>query len=136
MTPVAFDTGALWHGASSPQTFSFATACYIQPGMASKKRNGDLTTEVLVQIRDELRLTREQLKNEIHDVRGALEQTNARLERLEHRQTEDAVRLATEVVAVANAVGQVRDLLRDQRQDQNRIDDHERRIAALETKAS
>jgi hypothetical protein len=37
--------------------------------------------------------------------------TNERLERLERRQTETEIRLATELVAVAKAIGEVRDLL-------------------------
>jgi hypothetical protein len=107
--------------------------------MASKKRNGrsaDLTTEVLVQIRDELHRTREQLSGGLHELGDALQETNDRLDRLERRQTEDALRLATELVAVASAVGEVRDLLRDQRIERDRLEDHERRIAKLESKAS
>ena len=38
--------------------------------------------------------------------------------KIEKRQTEDSLRLATELVAVATAVNQVRDLLRDQRLEQ------------------
>jgi len=96
--------------------------------MASKKRNGpthDLNTTILLQIRDEMKATREELRGELHE-------TNERLERLERRQTEDAVRVATELVSVAHAVGQVRDLLRDQRVDRGRLDDFEHRISTLE----
>ncbi len=58
--------------------------------------------------------------------------TNERLERLERRQTETEIRLATELVAVAKAIGEVRDLLRDQtdvrlRRCEARLDDLERR---------
>jgi len=87
--------------------------------MASKKRNGgsrDLTTEVLVEIRDEMRQMREDLR------------------RLEKRQGEDSTRLATELIAVADAVIQVRDLLREQRADRERIEDHEKRIRSIEQK--
>lgn len=87
--------------------------------MASKKRNGgshDLTTEVLVQIRDEMRQMREDLR------------------RLEKRQSEGSTRVATELVSVAQAVIQVRDLLRDQRVDSRKLDDHEKRIRSLEKK--
>ncbi|MBI2394096.1 MAG: hypothetical protein HYV09_31280 [Deltaproteobacteria bacterium] len=103
--------------------------------MAAKKRDGeplDLTTKILVQIRDELKKTNERLDG----MNARIESTNERLERLERRQTEDGVRLATEVVAVANAVGQVRDLLRDQRVDRKTLADHERRIAALEKRSA
>ena len=89
--------------------------------MATKRRDGeppDLSTRVLIQIRDE-----------IH-------KTNERLDRLERRQTEDSVRLATELVSVAKAVGEVRDLLRDNRLDRTKIEDHERRIAQLEKRTA
>jgi hypothetical protein len=58
-------------------------------------------TQVLIEIRDEVRRTNERLG-----------QTNERLSGLERRQTETEVRLATELVAVARAVNDVRDLLR------------------------
>lgn len=96
--------------------------------MASKKRNGEprhLTTDILIQIRDELQ-----------KANARLDTTNERLERLERSHTEDAVRLSTEVVAVANAVGQVRDLLRARRIDRRKVEDHERRIAALEKRSA
>lgn len=51
-------------------------------------------------------------------------------------QTEDSLRLATEVVAVARAVGQVRELLKDQRIERERMEDHERRIRALEKRSA
>lgn len=87
--------------------------------MASKKRPGgprDSTTEILVQIRDEMR----QMRDDLH--------------RLERRQSEDATRLATELASVAQAVVQVRDLLRDQRVDHGRIENHEKRIRSIERK--
>lgn len=96
--------------------------------------------KILVQIRDEMRQTRQELRDEMRqtrqELRDEIHATNERLDSLERRQTEDSLRLATELVAVANAVGQVRDLLRDQRTDRTLLDDHEKRIAALEAKAS
>jgi hypothetical protein len=92
--------------------------------MASRKKNGgpgDLSTQILIQIRDEMQKMREEQRA-----------TNDRLDHLEARQREDAVRLASELVAVARAVGEVRDLLREQRDDRGRLDDHERRITAIE----
>jgi len=53
----------------------------------------DLNTEILIQIRDEIRRTSE------------------RLQAIEKRQTESEIRLATELVAVAGAVHEVRELL-------------------------
>ncbi len=87
--------------------------------MASKKRGGpSLSTRVLIQIRDEVRTT------------------NERLSALERRQTETEVRLASELVAVARAVTDVRDLLRDDLALRHRVDDHEQRLAELERKVS
>jgi septal ring factor EnvC (AmiA/AmiB activator) len=93
--------------------------------MAAKKRTrpGDLTTQVLIEIRDEVRRTNEQL-----DV------TNKRLGALERRQNETEIRLATELTAVAKAVIQVRDLLREDLLLSPRIDDHEKRLTTLERK--
>jgi hypothetical protein len=94
--------------------------------MAAKKRRSgtlDLTTQVLIEIRDEVRRTNE-----------SLAQTNERLGTLERRQTETEVRLATEITALAKAVIDVRDLLREDRVLKPRLDDYEKRLAALERK--
>lgn len=64
-----------------------------------RKKSESLTTEILIQIRDEMR-----------SMRSDIQLTNERIERLEMRQRDDSLRLATELVAVAHAVGQVRDL--------------------------
>jgi len=82
------------------------------------------TLQVLREIRDELR-----------ELRGDVKGTNQRVEGLERRQTETEVRLASELVAVARAVGEVRDLLHDRLDLQNRIDEHERRLASLESRS-
>jgi hypothetical protein len=67
----------------------------------------------------------------IHDeLRG----TNARLDRVERRQADTEVRLVTKLVAVVDAVHEVRDLLRDDRQLRDRVADHERRLTAVETR--
>jgi chromosome segregation ATPase len=79
------------------------------------------TLQVLREIRDELKQTN-----------VGLERVEERVEALERRQSESEVRLATELVAVAKAVQEVRDLLRDNLAVQHRVDDHERRIVALE----
>jgi hypothetical protein len=54
-----------------------------------------------------------EIRDEIRELRGEVKGTNQRMESLERRQTETEVRLASELVAVARAVGEVRDLLRD-----------------------
>lgn len=67
----------------------------------------DLSTEILRQIRDEMRTLRTELT-------GAIGETNQRLGRLETRQTETEMRLATEIVAVAGIMQEIRALLREQ----------------------
>jgi hypothetical protein len=68
----------------------------------------------------------------LDEISTRIDGTSTRVERVERRQRESEVRLATEIVAVAQAVIEVRDLLRDRLDVRERVDDHERRIAALE----
>ena len=89
----------------------------------------DLTTEILIQIRDEMKATREQVSSRI-------DQTNIRLERVERAQTESEVRLATEIINVVSAVNQLKELIIADRDLRQRVDEHDRRIAALEHHAS
>jgi|HubBroStandDraft_6_1064221.scaffolds.fasta_scaffold34479_2 hypothetical protein len=105
----------------------------------------DLTVEILKGIRDEVRSTNDRLdglradtnqrldrlSDEVHTLRT---DSNERFGRLERRQTETEVRLSTELVAVVAAVREVRDLLREDHALRDRVDDHERRIAAVETR--
>jgi hypothetical protein len=79
-----------------------------------------LRTQVLIEILNELRRTNERLEQ----TNERLEQTNERLSSLERRQTEMEARLATELVAVARAVTDVRDLLREDRRLAPVVDDH------------
>jgi hypothetical protein len=99
----------------------------------------DLTIEILKSIRDEVRGTNERvdgLHGEIKalrdDTNARFTETTARLDRLERRQTEAEVHLASELVAVVGAVHEVRDLLREDRVLRQRVDDHERRLTAIE----
>jgi len=99
----------------------------------------DLTIEILKGIREEAHKTNERLD----ETNERLDQTNAklddlrtdlvdRIERVERRQTETEVRLASELVAVGGAVREVRDLLREDHALRVRVDDHERRLSAVE----
>jgi hypothetical protein len=95
----------------------------------------DLTIEILKDIRDESRKTNERvdaLERTLEREGGAL-RSEMKQRRGEARETE--VRLATELVAVAGAVREVRDLLREDRVLRDRVDDHERRIVAMEHRA-
>jgi len=102
----------------------------------------DLTIEILKGIRDEVRITNARLDetnarlDETNSQLGALRSdTNMRLDRLERRQTEGDVRVQTEVAAVVGAVDRLRDVLLEDRALRQRVDDHERRLVAIETRA-
>ena len=88
----------------------------------------DLTIEILKGIREEARKTNERLQ----ETNERLDRTNERIDELAVRQRETEIHLATELVGVAGAVREVRDLLREDRVLRDRVDDHERRIAAIE----
>ena len=113
----------------------------------------DTTIEILKGIREEIRTTRVDLtaglndlrtevrvglaevKSGLGEVKSGLAETNERLDRLERRQVEADVRVATELVAVVGVINGMRDDLRQDRVDRRRVDDHERRIHALEVRA-
>jgi len=88
-------------------------------------RKESATLKVLREMRDELKGT---------NVR--LDRVESRVAAVENRQTETEARLATELVAVARAVGEVRDLRRDGLAIRAQVDDHERRLSALEKRGS
>jgi chromosome segregation ATPase len=106
----------------------------------------DLTIAILTSIRDEIRSTNERIdrldanlgkeirstNERIGSTNERLDETNVRLERLERRQTESEIRLATELTAVAGAVHEVRDLLKSQSHLGKTLTDHEKRISTLE----
>ncbi|HEY3820693.1 MAG TPA: hypothetical protein VGL81_26185 [Polyangiaceae bacterium] len=81
----------------------------------------DLTIQILKDIREAARQTNDRI-----------EKTNDKLDALWTRQTETEVRLATEIVTLVGAVREVRDLLRDDFALRDRVDDHERRLSAVE----
>ena len=87
-------------------------------------------------LRGEIHQTRDELRGEIEQTRvdlgGRIDETNERFDRHERRQTESEIRLATELVALAGMVHGLRDDLREDRKLRGRVDDHERRIGALE----
>jgi hypothetical protein len=101
----------------------------------------DVPIEILRGIREEARATNAR----IDQTNERLDQTTAmlaeRLERLERRQVESEVRLATEIVAVAGAVDRATDMIANLREDlkqdralRARVDDHEDRIRAIESR--
>ena len=99
----------------------------------------EVTIEILKDIRNETRKTNERVDvvgGEVQALRGEMRELRFelvdRIERVERRQTETELRIATELVGVAGAVREVRDLLREDRAMRVRLDDHERRITAIE----
>ena len=110
----------------------------------------DVTLEVLRGIRDDVRGVRGEtnalrgetnaLRGEMKALRGEMntrfDETNGRLATLERRQVESEVRLATELVTLVGVVREVRDAIRDDRVSRVRVDDHERRILALEERTT
>lgn len=74
--------------------------------------------------------------NTLVEIRDTLKDHDTKLEALGNRQVETEVRLATELVQVARVLGEVRDLLRDRLDQRDRVDDIERRVSALERRAS
>jgi len=104
----------------------------------------ELTTQILIEIRDEIRANKAETREGLASVREELRETkselsvridgtNARLERLERRQTETEVRLATEIVALAGSVHELRDVLLADRALRATVADHERRLTRIES---
>jgi chromosome segregation ATPase len=112
----------------------------------AKKKNGgsdipSLTLAVLKGLRADLNQGLASVRTEIQrtnerldQTNERLDQTNERLDRLERRQTETEVRLATELVAVAAAVGDLKTLLDTRLELRNTVSNHEHRLAAVEKK--
>jgi hypothetical protein len=99
----------------------------------------DPTIDILRGILNEVRGLREdtnarfaETHNRLDTANYKLHETNTRLERLERRQTESETRLANDLLAVVNAVHEVGESFREDRTLREKVDDHERRIDALE----
>ncbi len=89
----------------------------------------DLSTKLLESIRDELT----NIGRRVVETNERLDVTNARLDRLERRQTETEIRLATELTAVVGAIGDLKNAILEDRQLRATVLDHEARLRALET---
>ncbi len=67
-----------------------------------------LSTKILIEIREEMKATRLELREEIkatrRDLSERIDATNERIDLVARRQTESEVRIATELVAVSDAV--------------------------------
>ncbi len=82
----------------------------------------DLTTQILIDIRDAVRSTNERL-----------DQSNERLGRLERRQVDSEIRISTELVTLTGVLREFHDAFVAERPSRAILADHERRLRALET---
>jgi hypothetical protein len=89
----------------------------------------DITIEILKSIRDELH---EGLAGVRHDLLEGLAGVTGRMDRVERRQTEAELRIASELVAISGVVREMRDAYREERALSHRVDDHERRLSEME----
>ena len=80
-----------------------------------------ITVALLTEIRDQSKITNQRL-----------DQTVERLDRLERRQVETEIRLATELTAVTGAIRQLTEVVVADRDLRRNVADHERRLQALE----
>lgn len=92
----------------------------------------DVTIEILKGIHREIQKTNERVDVTNDRLEGFAHSTIERLDRLEQRQAASEIRIATELVGVAGAVREVRDLLREDRAMRAQVADHEQRITAIE----
>ncbi len=95
----------------------------------------EITIEILKGIRDEVHTLREDTNTRLDEVSRRVGETNTRLDRLEHRQAEAEVRMRTEATAVVGAVDRLREVLLEDRTLRQQVDDHERRLRAIEPHA-
>ncbi len=95
-----------------------------------KKEPTDLTLRVLEQIRDGVAQTNLRLDT----TNGRLDEAIERIGRVEKRQTEMEIRLASELVGVVGAVTSLRDAILSDRDLRRAVDDHESRLRTLERK--
>jgi hypothetical protein len=85
----------------------------------------DVTIEILRSIRDELHEGLAGVRHELAGITG-------RMDRVERRQTEAELRVATELVAISGVVREIRDAYREERALSHRVEDHERRLSEVE----
>ena len=102
----------------------------------------DLTTQVLIEIRDEVRGLRDDvgglrgevggLRSEVGGLRNEVGELRGEVKEVRRRQVDSEVRFATVLTDVIGAVNRVRDAVVDGYRFGERVEDHERRISALE----
>lgn len=88
----------------------------------------NLVVSVLLQIRGDLK----QIREEARGTNERLDCLNERVEGVERAQLRMGTRLATELVTVGTAVQSLTSFLKERRAHRAVLEDHERRIVALE----
>lgn len=88
----------------------------------------ELTTQILLDIRDAIRGTNER----VDQTNARLDHAVERLDRLERRQVDAEIRISTELVALAGAVRDFHDDFVAERPSHAVLADHEQRLRALE----
>jgi hypothetical protein len=91
---------------------------------------GDLTVEILKDIRRELRQTHATLD----ETNARLDETNGKLDALGHRVVESEIRMATAITDLAHSVHDLTAYLRAQTDLRPRVERYEKDIAGLQTK--
>ncbi len=99
-----------------------------------KTMNGRINTLVEGQTETNARL--DQTNARLDQTNVCVEQMSARLEHVARRQVESETRIATELIAVVSAVREVRDVVREDRFERQRLDRLEHRVDALEKRSA
>jgi DNA repair exonuclease SbcCD ATPase subunit len=103
-------------------------------GTAMATKKVDATLRALNEIRDEIRGTNARLDSNVERLDSHIGRLDARIDGLSSVVHESSVRISTELIAVAEAVRDVKVLLSKRDGEGERIVDHERRLARLEKK--
>jgi len=90
------------------------------------------TLKVLREIRDDVRGVRDEVRATNARLDGQVERLDGRMDSLETQVREGFLRVATEMVAVAQAIGATNDILRSRFDQHDAIRDHEDRLRRLE----
>ena len=90
---------------------------------------------VIDDLRTGLQGVRDEIRDKVQGVRDEVQGVSQRLDRLERRQTEAEMRVAMELIAVGGAVREMRDAFLGDHSLRTRVEDHERRLAAIEKHA-
>src|SRR5438105_1360734 len=95
-------------------------------------KNSDAAVETNDQLDDPTKRLDQRTHERLHRPEQTRQELSERLDRLDRRQVEAEIRLATGLTAVVGAVHMVRDAVLADRGLKRTVDDHELRLAAIE----